>query len=99
MDKFFDALDNFIAFVRKHYGVFFWLCWLYLFALLTLQMVFELSEMIAGIAIIPMNLITWPVFLEARKFKGLSLLERRMVWMLPTVSTLLPLFLLFDLLG
>lgn len=98
MDKVFDALDNFFKFVRKHCGAFYWLCWLYIIALLGLQTAFELSETITAIAVIPMNLFAWPVFLEALKLKGFPLPVQRTVWALPTVSTLLPLLLFFGLL-
>ena len=98
MDKFFDALDTFFRFVRKHYGAFYWLCWLYFIVLLGLQIAFAFSETIAAIALIPMNLFTWPVFLEAQKRKGLPIMVERTVWGLTTVSTLLPLLLFFDLL-
>lgn len=96
MGHFFDAMDGFFAFVRKHCGAFFWLCWLYYAALLLAQLVFALSERAAAAALLPMNLIAWPVFLEARRFRGLPLPVRRTVWFLPLASTLLP-FLLFGL--
>lgn len=99
MDKFFDALDRFFSFVRKHCGAFYWVCWLYFIGVMILQLIFESYkhiELIATVAIIPMNLISWPVFLEAIKLKGLPLPVQRTVWALPVASTLLPLLLFFD---
>lgn len=96
MDKFFNALDNFFSFVRKHYSVFFWLCWMYYIALIVLQTVFELSETIAAIAVIPTNLFSWPVFLETRKIKPLPMMMWRVTVCLPVVSTMLPLLWLLD---
>ena len=97
LDKFMDVLENFINCVRKHCGTFFWLCWIYYFALIILQIVFELSETVIAVMAIPMNLFTWPVFLEAHKAKEFPILVQRMVWGLPFISTLLPLLLLLDL--
>lgn len=96
MGRFFNMPGSFFDFVRKHCGAFFWLCWLYYVALLVLQIVFAFSETAAATALIPMNLVAWPVFWEARTFKGLPLPVRRTVWLLPLASTLLPLLLLFE---
>ena len=97
LNRFMDMLENFINCVRKHCGTFFWLCWIYYFALMILQIVFEFSETVIAVLVIPMNLFTWPVFLEAHKAKGFPILVQRMVWGLPLIFTLLPLLLLFDL--
>lgn len=98
MDKFFDTLDRFFSFVRKHCGAFYWVCWAYSIGLMILQLVFESYEHIEtviAIAFIPMNLISWPVFLEALKLKLLPLPVQKTVWALPVASTLLPLLLFF----
>ncbi|MBQ3011498.1 MAG: hypothetical protein IJA20_02375 [Methanocorpusculum sp.] len=99
MDKFFDAMDRFFSFVRKHCGAFYWVCWAYSIGLMILQLVFESYEHIEtviAIAFIPMNLISWPVFLEANKLKGLPIPVWRTAVFLPAASALLPLLVLFD---
>ena len=98
LDKVFNVLDSFFYFVRRHCGAFYWICWAYIVTLIVLQTVFEFSETITAVAVIPINFLTWPVFLETRKLKGLSLPVKRTIWALPTISTLLPLGLFLDLL-
>lgn len=94
MDKFCDALDNFFCFVRRHYGAFYWISWAYIITLCVLQTVFDFADTITAVAIIPINLLTWPVFLETRKLKDLPFLVERSIWGLLVMSTLLPLCIL-----
>ena len=96
LDEFFSAMDNFFRFVRRHCGIFYWICWVYIIALLILQTELEFDETSAVVALIPINLLTWPVFWETRKIRMIPLPVRRTVWALPVVSTLLPLLLFFD---
>ena len=96
LDEFFDVMDHFFCFVRKHCGIFYWICWAYIIVLLVLQTEFEFNEIAAVAALIPINLLTWPVFLEARKLRMIPLPVRRTVWALPVISTVLPLHLFFN---
>ena len=98
LDKFCDALDNFFCFVRRHYGALFWISWAYIVTLGVLQAVFDFADTITAVAIIPINLLTWPVFLETRKLKDIPFLVERSIWGLLVMSTLLPLCILFDIL-
>ena len=90
MEKFFNALDSFFGYVRKHYGAFYWLCWLYVIILMILQLTLEIDERIIAVLVIPLHLISWPVFIEAIRMKGLPLPVLRTVWAFPAISTLMP---------
>ena len=80
LDKFCDALDNFFSFVRRHYGAFHWICWAYIITLDVLQIVLEFADVITAVAIIPINLLTWPVFLETRKMKDIPFSAKRSIF-------------------
>ncbi len=98
LDKFCDALDNFFCFVRRHYGAFYWICWAYIITLGVLQIVFEFADVITAVAIIPMNLLTWPIFLETRKMKDIPFRAKRNIFGLLVMSTLFPLYFFFKIL-
>ena len=48
-------------FIMRHFGVFFWLCWLLLAVAAGLEGMLALPEWMCGVAILLLNGISWPV--------------------------------------
>ena len=84
---------KFFEYIIRHYDKFYWLSLAYVIAVLVLQLKLELHDNFSLWAIIPLNLITWPVAIGGWRDKKLRRYEWRFIFALVALTTIAPILL------
>lgn len=86
------------SFVQRHCGPFFWLCWLLIAGLISLEAALDAPIWAIGLLLLPMNLLTWPIALAVwthEEGKNLNHAARKSVCGLVLMTTIGPLLAFF----